>query len=61
MTTDVSLSAARRLALHFDGTSHLRLAWDEPDWLGPIGFMLAATPALAARIAAAPRAIRRQR
>ncbi len=47
MNTDVSLSAARRLALHFDGTSHLRLAWDEPDWLGPIGFMLAATPALA--------------
>jgi hypothetical protein len=47
MTTDVSLSAARRLALHFDGTSRLRLAWDEPDWLGPIGFMLAATPALA--------------
>ncbi len=47
MTTDVSLSAARRLALHFDGTSHFRLAWDEPDWLGPIGFMLAAAPALA--------------
>jgi len=50
MTTEVSLSAARRLTLHFDGTSHLRLAWDEPDWLGPIGFMLAATPALAATL-----------
>ncbi len=34
MTTHVSLSAARRLTLHFDAMSHWRLAWDEPDWLG---------------------------
>ncbi len=47
MTTPVSLCAARRLTLHFDATPHWRLAWDEPDWLGPIGLLLQATPAAA--------------
>ncbi|HUO04167.1 MAG TPA: hypothetical protein VMU16_03110 [Candidatus Binataceae bacterium] len=47
MINNVLLSAARRLMLHDDGTSHVRLAWNESDWVGPIGFMLAATPAAA--------------
>ena len=45
MTAPVSLSAARQLTLHFDATPHWRVAWDDPDWLGPIGFTLQSTTA----------------
>ena len=43
MSTVLSLSAARGMTLHLAATPHWRLAWDEPDWLGPIGLMLPAT------------------
>jgi hypothetical protein len=45
VTAPLSLCAARHLTLHFDMTPHWRLAWDEPDWLGPIGFRLQESPA----------------
>jgi hypothetical protein len=34
------LEAARGLTLHLDDSAPWRLSWGEPDWLGPIGFML---------------------
>ena len=38
--TALTLRAARDLALVLDDATHWRLAWGEPDWLGPIGFAL---------------------
>ena len=43
--TSSRLVAADTLSLDFDADAQWRLAWGEPDWLGPIAFALAGTPA----------------
>lgn len=38
--TGLTLQAAGGLRLALDDAAHWRIAWSEPDWLGPLGFVL---------------------